>query len=134
MTLPRRHPQKPMEVVGAAKGKTWRRQPGRQLLEVDPALFEHDRKPKPAFLVLEEKALAVRTRKTAAQCRRLGNGKHRRMPICPMRDPERIEPGKQLFRGHQRRRHRRARCDPPDRKARLSRKARLANPLSPAII
>jgi hypothetical protein len=117
-----------MEVVGAAKGKPRRRQLRRQFLEVDPAFLEHHREPEPAFLVLEEKALAMRSWKAAAQCCRFRDGEDRRMRKCPVRDPELIETRKQLFRGHQRRRHRRARCDP------ASRKARLANPSSPAII
>ena len=70
----------------------------RQFLEVDPAFLEHDRKPEPALLVLEEQTLAMCSRKAAAQRCRLGNGEDRRMRIRPMRDPERIEVRKQLDR------------------------------------
>jgi hypothetical protein len=37
-------------------------------------------------------------RQAAAQRCRLGDGKNRRMRICPVRDPEFIEKRKQLFR------------------------------------
>ena len=125
---PRPHSQKPMEIGGAAKGKPGRRQRRGQFLEVDPAFLKHDRQPKPAFLVLKEQALAVRSRKGAAQCRRIRDGEDRRMRICPMRDPEFIETRKQFFRGHQRRRHPGAGCGAaaPEGKA--------CKPFVPAII
>jgi hypothetical protein len=54
--------------------KTRRFEPRGKLFEIDLALLEHHRKPKPALLVFEKEALAVPTLPTAAQCRRL----HRR--------------------------------------------------------
>ena len=73
------HPENLVEVGGAAERKARCRQPRRELFEVDTALLEHDSEPEPAFLVFQEKALAVTSRKAAAQCRRLGDGEDRRM-------------------------------------------------------
>jgi hypothetical protein len=84
------------------------------------ALLDHDREPEPALLVLEEEALAVTSRQTAAQCGRLGDGEDGRVRIGPVRDPERIETGEKLLRGQRHRRHGPPRCGPPVAKARFA--------------
>src|ERR1700730_11829653 len=93
------YPEELVKIVSAADGEARPPQPRRELFQVDAALFEHDREPEPALLVLEEEALAMPSRQAAAQGCRLGHGEDRRMRIGPMRDPERIETGQKLSRG-----------------------------------
>jgi len=59
---------------------------------------------KPPFLSLKE-TLAMAARQLPADCRRLGDGEHRRMGDGLMRDIEPIEVPEQLFRDERHSRH-----------------------------
>ncbi len=123
---PGAHPEELAKIVSAGEREAWRPEPTRELFQVGAALFEHDREPEPALPVLEEEALAVPSRQAAAQGRRLGNSEDGRMRIGPMRDPDRIEAGEELFRG-ERRAMTATRCGPPAANARLAKPASRSN-------
>ena len=68
-------------------------------LQVDPAFLERDDEPEPALPILQEQALAMAARQAAAQGRRLGDRKDRRMRVGPVRYAKGVEPGEQLIGG-----------------------------------
>ena len=88
--------------IGVAEREPWRAQRIGQALQVDPPLLKGDDEPQPAFLVLQEEALAVAARELAAQRHRFGDSEDRRVAVRAVRDAERVEPGEQPFRGERR--------------------------------
>jgi hypothetical protein len=101
----RRDAERPLERRGVGKGKARRAEPVGELLQVDPALFEHDREPQPGFPVFQKEALAMAARQAAPQGRGLGHREDRRMLVSAVRDAEPVEAGEQLFRRQRRSRH-----------------------------
>ena len=99
VTLPGATPSSLPQQLGAAEREARRAEPVGQKLQIDAAFLERDDEPQPALLVLQEQALAMTAGQAAAQRRRFGDRKDRRMRVGPVRDAQRVEPGKQLIRG-----------------------------------